>query len=35
MTAQALRALTDCGDAPAEDFIVEVEGQKVDLRTLT
>ncbi|KAI9276342.1 P-loop containing nucleoside triphosphate hydrolase protein [Umbelopsis sp. AD052] len=35
MTAQALRALTDCGDAPAEEFFVEVEGQKVDLRTFT
>ncbi|KAH8552550.1 P-loop containing nucleoside triphosphate hydrolase protein [Umbelopsis sp. PMI_123] len=33
VTSQTLRALTDCGDAPTEDFFVDVEGQKVDLRT--
>jgi len=34
-TAQALQAITNCNDAPVEEFFVEIDNQKVDLRALT
>jgi len=34
-TAQALHTLTNCTDGPVEEFFVEIDNQKVDLRALT